>query len=109
MCEKYVTSDTNVTTKPKTKAKHLEVSRGFCKFATKISAMSNMNSSYRPHDPGHDYYAPGVYLITLVVRNREHNHELLGRLNGDVKAPAVVLTEIGEAVREEWEKTPVIQ
>ena len=109
MCEKYVTSDTNVTTKPKTKAKHLEVSRSFCKFATKISAMSNMNSSYRPHDPGHDYYAPGIYLITLVVRNRDRNHELLGRLNGDVKAPAVVLTEIGKAVEEEWEKTPVIQ
>ena len=68
-----------------------------------------MNSSYRPHDPGHDYYAPGIYLITLVVRNRERNHELLGRLNGDVKAPAVVLTEIGKAVEEEWEKTPAIQ
>ena len=75
----------------------------------KINAMSNMNSSYRPHDPGHDYYAPGVYLITLVVRNRERNHELLGRLNDNVKAPAVVLTEIGKAVREEWEKTPGIQ
>lgn len=75
----------------------------------KINAMSNMNSSYRPHDPGHDYYAPGIYLITLVVRNRERNHELLGRLNGDVKAPAVVLTEIGKAVREEWGKTPGIQ
>ena len=74
-----------------------------------MNAMSNMNSSYRPHDPGHDYYAPGVYLITLVVRNRERNHELLGRLNGEVKAPAVMLTEIGKAVEEEWEKTPVIQ
>ena len=74
-----------------------------------MNAMSNMNSSYRPHDPGHDYYAPGIYLITLVVRNRERNHELLGRLNNDVKAPAVVLTEIGKAVEEEWEKTPVIQ
>ena len=71
-----------------------------------MNAMSNMNSSYRPHDPGHDYYAPGVYLITLVVRNRERNHELLGRLNGDVKAPAVVLTEIGKAVEEEWGKIP---
>ncbi len=66
-------------------------------------------SSYRPHDKGHDYYAPGVYLITLVVRNRERNHELLGRLNNDVKAPAVMLSEIGKAVEEEWEKTPVIQ
>ena len=71
--------------------------------------MSNMNSSYRPHDSGHDYYAPGIYLITLVVRNRERNHELLGRLNGDVKAPAVVLTEIGKAVMEEWEKIPAFE
>ncbi len=75
----------------------------------KINAMSNMNSSYRPHDPGHDYYAPGIYLITLVVRNRERNHELLGRLNGDVKAPAVVLTEIGKAVRDCWLLIPEIQ
>ncbi len=49
--------------------------------------MSNMNSSYRPHDPGHDYYAPGIYLITLVVRYRERNHSLLGELNNDLKAP----------------------
>ena len=86
--------------------------RGNCVLLHKINAMnamSNMNSSYRPHDPGHDYYAPGVYLITLVVRNRERNHELLGRLNEDVKAPAVALTEIGKAVEEEWGKTPVIQ
>lgn len=69
----------------------------------------NSKSSYRPHNPGHDYYAPGVYLITLVVRNRERNHELLGRLNGDVKAPAVVNTEVGKMVMEEWEKTPAIQ
>ena len=68
--------------------------------------MQNVLSSYRPHDPGHDYYAPGVYLITLVVRNRERNHEILGKLNNDLKAPAVVLTEVGKAVMEEWEKVP---
>ena len=71
--------------------------------------MQNGLSSYRPHDPGHDYYAPGVYLITLVVRNREHNHELLGRLNGEVKAPKVVLTEVGKAVRDCWLLIPEIQ
>lgn len=74
-----------------------------------ISAMNKALSSYRPHDPGHDYYAPGVYLITIVVRNRERNHELLGSLNNNLKAPAVLLTEIGRAVMEEWEKTPAIQ
>ena len=66
-------------------------------------------SSYRPHDPGHDYYAPGVYLITLVVRNRERNHELLGRLNADLKVPAVELTEVGRAVEDCWAQIPEIQ
>jgi REP element-mobilizing transposase RayT len=71
--------------------------------------MQNELSSYRPHDPGHDYYAPGVYLITLVVRNRERNHTLLGNLNNDLKAPAVELTEVGRAVAEEWEKIPAFE
>lgn len=104
--KKYVTNDTSVTNLSAQKFGGIRENVYFCK---KINAMSNMNSSYRPHDPGHDYYAPGIYLITLVVRNRERNHELLGRLNNDVKAPAVALTEIGKAVKEEWEKTPVIQ
>lgn len=104
--KKYVTNDTSVTNLSAQKFGGIRENVYFCK---KINAMSNMNSSYRPHDPGHDYYAPGIYLITLVVRNRERNHELLGRLNNDVKAPAVALSEIGKAVEEEWEKTPVIQ
>ena len=104
--KKCVTNDTSVTNLSAQKFGGVGKNVYFCK---KINAMSNMNSSYRPHDPGHDYYAPGIYLITLVVRNRERNHELLGRLNNDVKAPAVVLSEIGKAVEEEWEKTPVIQ
>ena len=73
-----------------------------------ISMASNI-SSYRPHDPGHDYYAPGVYLITLVVRNRERNHALLGSLNNDLKAPAVLLTDIGRAVMDCWAQIPEIQ
>ena len=28
-------------------------------------------SSYRPRNPGHDYYGQGTYLITLVVNGRE--------------------------------------
>ena len=71
--------------------------------------MVSYGSSYRPHNPGHDYYAPGVYLITLVVRNREHNHSLFGTLNNDVKAPAVVLSEIGKAVMDCWHLIPEIQ
>ena len=66
--------------------------------------MSSSLSSYRPHDPGHDYYAPGIYLITLVIRNRTSHPILLGHLNDDLKSPAVILSETGKAVMEEWEK-----
>lgn len=65
--------------------------------------------SYRPHESGHDYYAPGIYLITLVVRNRAVNHSLLGTFNDDLKHPAVILSDVGKAVVEEWNKTPAIQ
>lgn len=71
--------------------------------------MSSSLSSYRPHDPGHDYYAPGIYLITLVIRDRTSHPTLLGHLNDDLKSPAVILTETGKAVMEEWGKTPAIQ
>jgi len=90
----------------------LEVSSFLCIFAIVTITyfrMVSYGSSYRPHNPGHDYYAPGVYLITLVVRNREHNHSLLGTLNDDVKAPAVVLSEIGKAVMDCWHLIPEFQ
>ena len=67
---------------------------------------SSAESSYRPHDPGHDYYAPGIYLITLVVRDRQHQYGIFGRLNDDVRAPAMVLSPVGEAVMEEWSRIP---
>lgn len=63
-------------------------------------------ATYRPHDPGHDYYEPGVYLITLVTRGRE---PLFGRLNDDIKEPAVELSEIGLAVMECWTRIPYFQ
>lgn len=66
-------------------------------------------SSYRPHNPGHDYHAPGIYLITLVVRNRKQQYGLLGSLGTDVRHPQIELTALGKAVREEWEKTAAIQ
>ena len=85
----------------------------FCVFLALVTItyfrMVSYGSSYRPHNPGHDYYAPGVYLITLVVRNREHNLSLLGTLNDDLKAPAVVLSEIGKAVMDCWHLIPEFQ
>ena len=61
---------------------------------------------YRPHNPGHDYYDKGIYLITLVVGERV---PLLGELNMDTHNPAVILSPLGEALYAQWEKTPVLQ
>jgi len=60
-------------------------------------------SSYRPHDPGHNYYQPGIYLITLVTRGRVAH---FGRLNDDVRQPGVLLSAVGEAVMECWNSIP---
>lgn len=62
--------------------------------------------SHRPHCPGHDYHNRGIYLITIVVSGRK---PVLGRLNMDAAHPGVVLTELGEAVAAEWERTEAIQ
>jgi len=59
--------------------------------------------SYRPHDAGHNYYAPGIYLITLVTRGRT---ALFGRLNDDLRQPAVQLTPTGQAVMDCWHSIP---
>jgi len=65
--------------------------------------------SYRPHDPGHNYYAPGIYLITLVVRDRRTQSTLLGAFNDNISNPSVTHTETGRAVLEEWQKIPVFE
>lgn len=66
----------------------------------------NAPTSYRPHNPGHDYYDPGAYLITLVVTGRERR---LSTLNNDEQHPDVLLTDTGRIVQEEWNKTAAIQ
>ena len=68
--------------------------------------MTDSCASYRPHDPGHDYYAPGIYLITLVVRNRRENARMFGALNDDLQQPAVLLNDVGSAVLRCWEEIP---
>ena len=71
-------------------------------------------SSYRPRNPGHDYYGRGTYLITLVVSRREH---LLARFekesHGDGQTDtvsavreAVVPTPLGDTVLQQWQQTP---
>ena len=60
-------------------------------------------ATYRPRNPGHDYYGCGIYLVTLVISGRE---ALLGRLGGDAVHPQVQLSPVGEMVRQMWEQTP---
>ena len=62
-----------------------------------------ITTSYRPRNPGHNYYGAGTYLITLVV---SHRAPLLGRLGNDVKHPEVVLSPLGKAVKEAWDSIP---
>ena len=64
--------------------------------------MATTAPSYRPRNPGHDYYGRGVYLVTLVISGRA---PLLGKLGGD----AVHLSSLGEKVRQEWDAIPARQ
>jgi hypothetical protein len=47
-----------------------------------------MPSTYRPRNPGHDYYGRGTYLITLVVSGRAH---LLSHFVTDFVADSVAV------------------
>ncbi len=60
-----------------------------------------IDTSYRPRNPGHDYYGKGVYLITVVVSGRA---PLFGCLGDDVTHPEVRLSPLGVVVRETWER-----
>ena len=62
-----------------------------------------ITASYRPRNPGHDYYGKGTYLITLVVSGRE---PLLGRLGSDAQHPEVQLSPLGEVAQQTWERIP---
>ena len=64
------------------------------------------DSSHREHAWWHDYKERGIYLITIVVKERQH---LFGELNNDVRNPDVVLTDLGKAVQREWFNTIDIQ
>ena len=69
-------------------------------------------SSYRPRNPGHDYYGRGTYLITLVVSGRE---SLLSHLSVEKgrealrDGNALVLSSLGEVVEQAWLRIPEAQ
>ena len=62
-----------------------------------------ITASYRPRNPGHDYYGRGVYLITIVVNQRS---PLLGQLGNDVSHPNVTLSQLGMVVKQAWKSSP---
>ena len=77
-----------------------------------IFAFRMMKSTYRPRNPGHDYYGSGTYLITLVVSGCE---QLLSHLStgtgsdGLTGSNALTLTPLGESVEEAWLRIPEAQ
>ena len=66
-------------------------------------------SSYRPRNPGHDYFGRGTYLITLVVSGREPLLSRLPSVVTNLGRNSLALTPLGEAVEEAWQQTPAIQ
>lgn len=60
-------------------------------------------TSHRPHDRHHDYHQAGIYLITIVVRNRM---PVLSTLGTDPADPQVLLTEFGRVVADYWHNIP---
>ena len=70
-----------------------------------IFAFRMMKSTYRPRNPGHDYYGSGTYLITLVVSGREQLLSYLSTGTGSdglTGSNALTLTPLGENVEEAW-------
>ena len=52
--------------------------------------------------PGYDYTRAGAYFVTICTYQRQH---LFGRVIDD----AVMLSELGQVVATEWQKTPTIR
>jgi REP element-mobilizing transposase RayT len=52
--------------------------------------------------PEYDYSQPGEYFITIVTRQRE-------QLFGEILDDRMRLNSVGQIVREEWLKTPIIR
>jgi putative transposase len=51
---------------------------------------------------GYDYSQEGIYFITLCCQERQHHF-------GKIEDGIMYLNELGEIIKEEWEKTPIIR
>ena len=65
-----------------------------------------LNSAHRPHKTWKNYYARGIYHITIVTHGRKR---VFGELNNDINNPDVVLSELGQYVEKAWLRTFEIQ
>ncbi len=77
----------------------------------KPSMSGGLSNSYRPRNPGHDYYGRGTYLITLVVSGREQLLSSFTATGIDAlkDGRALTLTPLGEVVEQAWLRTPEAQ
>jgi len=51
---------------------------------------------------GYDYSQAGIYYVTLTIQDRE-------RILGSVVGENIELSILGEIVREEWQRTPIVR
>ena len=51
---------------------------------------------------GYDYSQKGIYFITLCCQDKQH-------FFGEIQNGNMILNELGEIIKEEWEKTPLIR
>ena len=65
-----------------------------------------MEPAHRQHTKGYDYRQKGVYLITIVTKDRQR---LFGTLGTDPRNPSVLLTKLGQQIEQEWLRTEDIQ
>jgi REP element-mobilizing transposase RayT len=69
-------------------------------------------SPYRPHNPGHDYYGKGTYLITIVVTGRRQllsSLSLASSVATSGTSASLILSPIGEVLYETWLRIPTMQ
>lgn len=64
------------------------------------------DQQHRLHVIGKDYCPPGIYYITIETNDHKR---VLGELNRDARKPQVTLSELGQYVREQWERIPTVQ
>jgi REP element-mobilizing transposase RayT len=69
---------------------------------TIIILMENPHHRRSIRLPDYDYSQNGAYFITICAYQRQ-------RIFGEIENSAVILSQIGEIIDEEWERTPILR